>query len=121
MKLSLAVTVTLTKGVDRAMRLWRESNLIRHHLVAIPLLNYTDFEGNLAAPTSTIRVAIDEWKVANSPRFVHFDECLGFVDSGCARRLKDDSITAAKALYLRFHGAAFVGVTRELIQGKEVK
>jgi hypothetical protein len=120
-ELSLAVTKTASEGSDAATRLWRESNLIRHHLVAIPLLNYTSFGGNLAAPESASGLVIDERKAANTPRFVHFDECLGFVDSGCARSTKKDSVTRANEVFKQFHGSEHADVASELIGGEESK
>ena len=121
MELSLAVTGTTGKGSADATRLWRESNLIRHHLVAIPLLNYTSYDGNLASPWSASGLAIDPQKALNTPRFVHFDECLGFVDSGCARRTKKDAVARANEVYSQFHGSALGGVTSELVGEEDLK
>lgn len=118
MELSLAVT---GQGSDAATQLWRDSNLIRHHLVAIPLLNYTGYGGNLASPIDAIGLAIDQQKAENSPRFVHFDECLGFVDSGCVRPTKKDGVTLAKELYKLFHRSEFEGVTSELVGEEDSK
>ncbi|RYZ73499.1 MAG: hypothetical protein EOP09_01805 [Proteobacteria bacterium] len=97
-------------------RYWRDSNLIRHHLVALPLLNYTNYQGNLAFPLDAKKLTIDEEKAKNSPRFVHFDECLGFVNSGCARRSSKDRIEQANKIYAMFHGGEFEEVSIELIQ-----
>lgn len=121
MELSLAVTETTDEDGDAATRLWRESNLVRHHLVAIPLLNYTSFGGNLAAPENATGLAIDQRKVANTPRFVHVDECLGFVGSGCARTIKKDAVASANVVYKLFHGSAHEDVTSELIGGEDLK
>lgn len=115
MELSLAVTKTSGDGGESSTQLWRKSNLIRHHLVAIPLLNYTSFDGNLASPLSALGLVIDPQKAVNTPRFVHFDECLGFVNSGCAKSNKRDSVTRANDLYRQFHGTEHGGVTSELI------
>lgn len=121
MELSLAVTKTTGDGSDSATRLWRNSNLIRHHLVAIPLLNYTNYDGNLASPSSASGLVIDHRKVANTPRFVHFDECLGFVDSGCAKSNKKDAVARANEVYKQFHGSEHGGVTSELVGEEESK
>lgn len=115
MELSLAVTKSTGDGGDSATRLWRKSNLIRHHLVAIPLLNYTSYEGNLASPSNASGLVLDHQKVLNTPRFVHFDECLGFVDSGCARTNKKDAVARANEVYKQFHGSELEDVTSELI------
>lgn len=119
MELSLAVTGATDNGNSTATRLWRNSNLIRHHLVAIPLLNYTNFDGNLASPWSATDLVIDSQKASNSPRFVHFDECLGFVDSGCVQRGDKDAVARANEVYRQFHGSEFADVTSELV-GEEV-
>ncbi len=119
MELSLAVTKSTGHGGDSATRLWRKSNLIRHHLVAIPLLNYTSYEGNLASPSSASGLVIDHQKALNTPRFVHFDECLGFVDSGFARINKKDSVERANEVYKQFHGSELEDVTSELIGEKD--
>ncbi|MEO9656296.1 hypothetical protein [Marinomonas sp.] len=56
---------------------FRYSNLIRHHLVSWPLANYSLEEADLTFEsdfTSNEDVALDENKLAFSPRFIHFDE-----------------------------------------------
>ena len=121
MELSLAVTKTIGDDGDSTTRLWRQSNLIRHHLVAIPLLNYTNYEGNLASPSNAYGLILEKQKVTNTPRFVHFDECLGFVDSGCAQRNKKDSVARANEIYKQFHGDVQVYVTSELIGEEDLK
>lgn len=116
MELSFAISDSIgaTSGCETG--LWRDSNLIRHHLVAIPLLNYTAYDGNLASPWHAHGLNIDHQKVVTSPRFVHFDECLGFVDSVLARSGEKDSVTIANEIYSQFHGSKFDGVTSELVE-----
>lgn len=56
---------------------FRSSNLIRHHLVAWPLANYSHEEADLTIEndfTSNEHVELDENKIIFSPRFIHFDE-----------------------------------------------
>lgn len=56
---------------------FRYSNLIRHHLVAWPLANYSLEESDLTFESdfaSNENVALDENKIVFSPRFIHFDE-----------------------------------------------
>ncbi len=56
---------------------FRFSNLIRHHLVAWPLANYSREEADLTIEndfTSNEHIALDEHKIIFSPRFIHFDE-----------------------------------------------
>lgn len=96
--------------------LWRDSNLIRHHLVAVPLLNFTRFEGDLTQYWSGLEMSIDQRKVLYSPRYVHFDECLSFVDSGCDAVAEGESILRASALFKQFHNAEFLDVDFEEIK-----
>jgi hypothetical protein len=64
------------------IQLFREGNLIRHHYVAFPLLNYIKgFEGNLALVDvfNTIElnqnnIELDENKIEKTPRFIHSHE-----------------------------------------------
>lgn len=121
LELSLAVIGTAGKGTAATNRLWRESNLIRHHLVAIPLLNYTNYDGNLASPWTASSLLIDPQKVATTPRFVHFDECLGFVESGCSQSNKKDAVTRANDAYRLFHGSGIEDVTSKLVGEVESK
>ncbi|MDP2521407.1 hypothetical protein Q8W30_02385 [Neptunomonas phycophila] len=56
---------------------FRCSNLIRYHLVAWPLANYSLEESDLTSEsdfTNNENIALDENKIAFSPRFIHFDE-----------------------------------------------
>lgn len=113
--MELSIAVIGTTGSSTATQLWRDSNLIRHHLVAIPLLNYTSYDGDLASPWSASGLWIDPQKVVTTPRFVHFDECLGFVESGCTIPSKKDAVTRANDVYKLFHGSEIGDVTCELI------
>ncbi|MCF3651773.1 reverse transcriptase domain-containing protein [Synoicihabitans lomoniglobus] len=100
-------------------RLWRDSNLIRHHLVAVPLLNYTDYAGDYIVPDETRAHPVSRQKIEWSPRFVHFEECVGLIDSWFVDDEGEDSITAANSLYARFHGKELDGVSSLLIKGEE--
>lgn len=68
-------------SLDRKTHLFswefRTSNLIRHHLVAWPLANYSNYDGDLTEEAKFLSkpsVKLDEIKINLSPRFVHFDE-----------------------------------------------
>jgi hypothetical protein len=104
--LSMAVTGVDEIEIFHESKTWRESNLIRHHLVAVPLLNYTKYTGNYANPDEAFDLAIERCKAERSPRFVHFDECLGFASSDCAKPSKKDLIVTANEIYEEFHGEA---------------
>ncbi|HCD2344706.1 TPA: RNA-directed DNA polymerase, partial [Klebsiella pneumoniae] len=56
---------------------FRCSNLIRHHLVAWPLLNYSNFNGDLSSENGFMSGAgfsLEQEKINFSPRFIHYDE-----------------------------------------------
>lgn len=54
----------------------RNSNLIRHHFVRKPLLNYTKFTGPLTTRTVAGKIHVDRRKLELTPRYINFDECL---------------------------------------------
>ena len=66
-------------GVEAVAESMRNSNLIRHHFVRIPLLNYTKYAGALCAGKVDGPVEMDEGKLDLSPRYVNLDECMMFV------------------------------------------
>lgn len=56
---------------------FRNANLIRHHLVAWPLMNYSKYSGDLTLEIESLKNNsnnIDERKLEFSPRFIHFEE-----------------------------------------------
>ena len=82
---------------------FRNANLIRHHLVAWPLMNYSGFGGDLTLEIESLENnsnTIDELKLKFSPRFIHFDEWqlfhlnTSFVSDGnflnCLRETKSE-------------------------------
>ena len=69
------------QGIGRLAGDFRDSNLIRHYLVAWPLANYTDFRGDLTderkfrdSPMGLEDPDFNDEKIQRSPRFIHFDE-----------------------------------------------
>jgi hypothetical protein len=118
LSLELAQSI-LGVNAGQASALWRRSNLIRHHLVAVPLLNYTKFDGNLAFPVCASALEIDPRIANQSPRYVHFDECVGFVDSGFCLRGKSDSISEAQEIYKLIHGSSYQEIQYELFGNEE--
>lgn len=54
----------------------RNSNLIRHHFVRKPLLNYTNYFGPITTWKIDKPVEIDKRKLELSPRYINFDECM---------------------------------------------
>lgn len=65
------------EDLSRAAKYFRMSNLIRHNLVAWPLVNYSEYTGDL---TDELEIGneniakLNDLKVRLSPRFIHFDE-----------------------------------------------
>jgi hypothetical protein len=123
MELTKAVRTDSDFAGDLMENIWRKSNLIRHHLVAVPLLNFTNFGGDFTKHAEGVDLEVEEWKAVFSPRFVHFEECLAFYDSGCAMPAETDSVALANQLYARFHGDEVKEVRSQVVlqKGEEAK
>jgi len=55
----------------------RQANLMRHRYVSWPLINYTDYKGDLTDKLAYLYIGnnkINETKQELTPRFIHFDE-----------------------------------------------
>lgn len=68
---------THDQNLNSIIRNFRKANLIRHHLVAWPLANFTDYSGDLTdeeAFRNTFKGKLNKNKINLSPRFIHFDE-----------------------------------------------
>lgn len=61
---------------------FRRANLLRHHYVRAPLLNFTTYTGPLSKRQLTAKVKRDPHKLAYTPRFLNFDECMLLAYSG---------------------------------------
>lgn len=70
----------LIPGYD--IEVLRNSNLIRHHFVRKPLLNYTKFSGPLTTRIVKRKIHVDRRKLELTPRYINFDECLLLATSG---------------------------------------
>jgi len=55
---------------------FRIANMIRHHLVPLPIASFLDFDGDLLNLETINEHDLNVNKVKFSPRFVNFDECL---------------------------------------------
>lgn len=60
----------------------RRANLLRHHFVRRPLLNFTSYSGSLSTRATANSIKLDLHKAKYSPRFVNFDECMLLAYSG---------------------------------------
>lgn len=85
LEISMATAYALTRAEDRRFSSdygvsscnIRKANLLRHQYVAWPLLNYTNYEGNLTGVldlSSLAGIDLDNYKVSLSPRFLHESE-----------------------------------------------
>ena len=61
---------------------FRRANLLRHHFVRAPLLNFTTYTGPLSERTLKRPAKRDPHKLAWTPRFLNFDECMLLAYSG---------------------------------------
>jgi hypothetical protein len=61
---------------------FRRANLLRHHFVRAPLLNFTTYTGPLSERTLKTPAMRDSHKLIWSPRFLNFDECMLLAYSG---------------------------------------
>lgn len=84
--LERSVAMALALGIptfgNPVAKAFRKSNLIRHHFVRVPLINYTNFSGSLISGSIESQLDLDKKKIIRSPRFVNFDECMLLVMSG---------------------------------------
>lgn len=84
MSRALSEPISKLSEIDQSMSrdAFRNANLIRHHFVRMPLLNYTTFSGPLNTRIVENQVKADPHKLEYSPRYVNFDECLLLANSG---------------------------------------
>ena len=78
---------------------FRYANLIRHHFVRLPLLNYTTYPGSLTTRSVENRVKADQHMLELSPRYVNFDECLMLANSGAVKLGRQRPFQWARDLY----------------------
>ena len=131
LKLSKAIStaLVLTKedfgGREHlASRRFRQSNLIRHHFVKIPLINYTNFNGALINVECDSEVSLLDSRLRNSPRFVNFDECMLLISTGILKnhvsnRNIDYIVRRASTVFQKINGRPQSGV--EVVREDEGK
>ncbi|MBI5633901.1 MAG: RNA-directed DNA polymerase [Nitrospirae bacterium] len=78
---------------------FRRANLIRHHFVRVPLLNYTTYSGPLNNRVIEESIVIDPLMMELSPRYVNFDECLLLASSGDVKLKGQSSFQMACDIY----------------------
>lgn len=96
---------------DYPIETFRNSNLIRHHFVRKPLLNYTTYTGALTARKVDRQVKIDDRKLELSPRYVNFDECLLLAKSRDVALLKKSVFVWASDIYEAANRREVTGVS----------
>ena len=89
----------------------KRANLVRHHFVRLPLLNYTDYQGALTSRDLKDKVSISSEKLQWSPRYVNFDECLLLAQTG--------SISIEHSDNFKWACEIFNSVNRHFISGVE--
>jgi hypothetical protein len=90
--------------VHLAASLFRSANLIRHHFVRLPLLNYTSYDGSLIARSIKTPVDLDDDKLRLSPRDVHFDECLLSAMNGDFKLKGQNPLQWARGIFKAING-----------------
>lgn len=87
----------------------RRANLLRHHFIRRPLLNYTNYAGTLSARMPEAQVTVDTHKLEYSPRFVNFDECMLLTYSGDVALGRRSAFDVASEI--------FEGINRKPVSG----
>ncbi len=99
--------------------MFQRSNLVRHHFVRLPLLNYTSYTGSFLTRSVSEQVEQDRTKFEHSPRYVHFDECLLLANSGNLKATEKSGFQLAMEFYKDINGREVDGVEWKTAQMKE--
>lgn len=89
----------------------RSANLLRHHFVRRPLLNFTTYKGPLSDRATKLSVKVDQRKIKYSPRFVNFDECMLLVYSGVLPRGTETVFEQASRIFEAINRHPVAGVS----------
>ena len=90
---------------------FRRANLLRHHFVRAPLLNFTTYTGPLSERTLKTPAKRDARKLAWTPRFLNFDECMLLAYSGNVQLGKKTPFDFASTVFEAANRHAPTGVT----------
>jgi len=88
----------------------RRANLLRHHYIRRPLLNYTTYAGTLSARAPEETVKLDLRKMKYSPRFVNFDECMLLAYNGDIPIGRERVFDIASYVFYSINRREFTGV-----------
>lgn len=119
LKLALALSVSVCEeGIGLSELLedvpaeeFRRANLLRHHFVRAPLLNFTTYTGPLSERTLKTPAKRDPRKLAWTPRFLNFDECMLLAYSGNVRLGKATPFDFASTVFEAANRHPPTGVT----------
>jgi len=78
---------------------FRRANLFRHHFVRAPLLNFTNYTGPLSERILKTPAKRDLRKLALTPRFLNFDECMLLAYSGNVQLGRSSPFNFACSIY----------------------
>jgi hypothetical protein len=119
--LNHSISMSLALGDMKDLKLpalkFRRANLIRHHFVRFPMVNYTDYQGSLVTHDIPHKLQLSKNKLKHSPRFVNFDECMLLVMSGKLNNndieegTHAQSFERAKAIFERTNRRQLQGLT----------
>lgn len=90
---------------------FRRANLLRHHFVRAPLLNFTTYTGPLSERVLKTPAKRDPHKLAWTPRFLNFDECMLLAYSGNVQLGKATPFDFASTVFEAANRHAPTGVT----------
>lgn len=90
---------------------FRRANLLRHHFVRSPLLNFTTYTGPLSERTLKTPAKHDLHKLEWTPRFLNFDECMLLAYSGNVRLGKATPFEFASTIFEAANRHAPTGIT----------
>ena len=90
---------------------FRRANLLRHHFVRAPLLNFTTYSGPLSERSLKKPAKPDPHKLEWTPRFLNFDECMLLAYSGNVQLGKASPFQFATGVFEAANRHAPSGVT----------
>lgn len=97
---------------------FRRANLLRHHFVRAPLLNFTTYTGPLSVRSLEKPTNPDPHKLEWTPRFLNFDECMLLAYSGNVQLGKDSPFDFANKVFEEANRHAPSGVAWTTVHGE---
>lgn len=97
----------------------RRSNMLRHHFVRAPLLNFTTYAGPLSARKLMKRAKLDKEKLQRTPRFINFDECMLLAYSGNVETSRKSPFEFASSVFEEANRQDISGITWIKLEAEE--